>query len=108
MAATIEDIERDIQEAIATGFRGRLLAQGQARSIIWRGGVLPEDAPDFSPLLSYDLLSYGYSLLSRGLRLLELEGNPDNARLAFEHAASAIEAVIAKGDAYRAGSASGF
>ena len=99
MAATIEEIERDIQAATAAGFRGSLLARGQARSIIWRDGVLPEDAPPFSPLLSYDLLSYGYSLLGMGLRLLELEGNPDNARLAFEHAAGAIEAVIAKGDA---------
>jgi len=65
--------------------------------MIWRDGVLPEEAPDFSNLLSYDLLSYGYSLLSHGLRLLELGGDPDVARIAFEHSAGAIEAVTAKG-----------
>lgn len=99
MAATIEEIERDIREAIAAGFRRNLLARGQARSMIWRDGQLPDGAPPFSSLLSYNLLSYGYSLLSMGIRLLELEGNLDIARLAFEHAAGAIEAVIAKGDA---------
>ena len=98
MAATVEAIEANIRAALAPGFREQLLARGQARSIIWRDGVLPEDSPPFSPTLSYDLLSYGYSLLDLGIRLLELGGNPDVARLAFENAAGAIEAVIAKGD----------
>lgn len=98
MATSLEEIEASIRDAIASGFRGNLLARGQARSIVWRDGQLPTDAPRFSPLLSYDLLSYGYSLLSHGLRLLEREGNPEVARLAFEHAAGAIEAVIAKGE----------
>ncbi len=99
MAASLEAIEASIREAVTPGFRDRLLAQGQARSMIWREGVLPDDAPDFSILLTYDLLSYGYALLSQGLRLLEKEGDRDLARIAFEHAASAIEAVIAKGEA---------
>ena len=64
--------------------------------MVWRDGVLPPEAPPFSPLLSYDLLSYGYSLLSLGLRLLEKEGSAVIARTAFEHAAEAIEAVVAK------------
>lgn len=74
MASTIEAIEADIETASAPGFRGRLLARGQARAIIWRDGVLPPNAPGFSPLLSYDLQSYGYSLLGLGLRLRELGG----------------------------------
>lgn len=98
MASTVESIEADIETASAPGFRGRLLARGQARAVIWRDGVLPPDAPDFSSLLSYDLQSYGYSLLGLGLRLRELGGSPDRARMAFEQAASALEAVIAKGD----------
>ena len=98
MATTIEAIDTDIEGAIALGFRGRLLARGQARAIIWRDGVLPPEAPGFSPLLSYDLQSYGYSLLGLGLRLRELGGSPDRARIAFEQAATALEAVIAKGD----------
>lgn len=97
MAKSIEAIEASIREAVTPGFREKLLARGQARSMIWRDGVLPDDAPPFSSLLSYDLLSYGYALLSHGLRLLEKEGDPNLARIAFEHAAGAIEAVIAKG-----------
>ncbi|WP_119459736.1 DEAD/DEAH box helicase [Rhodospirillaceae bacterium SYSU D60014] len=97
MAATIEAIEASIRDAVALNFRGKLLAKGQARSMIWRDGVLPEDAPPFSNLLSYNLISYGYGLLSHGLRLLEGNGDREVARIAFEHAAGAIEAVIAKG-----------
>ena len=77
--------------------RNSLLARGEARSIIWREGALPDDAPNFSLLLSYDLLSYGYGLLGLGLRLRELGGNGDLARAAFEHAASGIGRAIAAG-----------
>lgn len=65
--------------------------------MIWRDGVLPEDAPAFDDLLSYDLLSYGYSLLGLGLRLVEASGSQTLAQRAFEGAASAIESVIARG-----------
>lgn len=97
MAESTKAIEASIREAVTPGFREKLLARGQARGMIWRDGVLPDDAPPFSSLLSYDLLSYGYALLSHGLRLLEHEGDRPLARVAFEHAAGAIEAVIAKG-----------
>ena len=65
--------------------------------MIWRDGVLPPDAPGFSPQLSYDLHSYGYILLGLGLRLRELGGDPARARVAFEQAATALEAVMSKG-----------
>ena len=65
--------------------------------MIWRDGVLPPDAPAFSPQLSYDLNSYGYALLGLGLRLREMEGDAAKARSAFEQAATALEAVVAKG-----------
>lgn len=97
MASTVEAIIENIRTAIEPGFRARLLARGQARSMMWRDGVLPDDAPPFSPLLSYDLLSYGYSLLSHGLRLLERGSDSDLARTAFEHAAGAVEAVMTNG-----------
>ena len=77
MASTIEDLESAINQAIAPGFRGRLLDRGQARSMIWKDGVLPPNAPRFSPDLSYDLLSYGYSLLGMGMRLREMDGTPE-------------------------------
>lgn len=92
MPTTVDGIVADINEASAPGFRGRLIARGQARAMIWRDGVLPPDAPAFSPQLSYDLHSYGYSLLGLGLRLGELGGDPAHARIAFEQAGTALEA----------------
>ncbi len=91
-------ISAAITEAAAAGFRGKLIAQGQARAMIWRGGVLPPDAPQFSPQLSYDLHSYAYGLLGLGLRMLEMNGDPNQARVAFVQAATALESVIAKGN----------
>ena len=98
MPTTPEAIAADIAEAATAGFRGRLIARGQARAIIWRDGALPPDAPAFAPQLSYDLHSYGYALLGLGLRLRELGGDAAQARTAFEQAATALEAVIAKGN----------
>ena len=73
---TAESIHADIDQAVTPGFRARLITRGQARAMIWRDGVLPPGAPGFSSQLSYDLHSYGYSLLELGLRLLELGGDP--------------------------------
>lgn len=96
MASNIEELQANIEQAIEEGFRNRLIARGQSRSMIWRDGVLPESAPEYSEFLSTDLLSFAYGLLSQGLRLLELGGNPTIARAAFEHAAEALEAAIAR------------
>lgn len=67
--------------------------------MIWRDGTLPEDAPPFDALLSHDLLSYGYTLLEHGLELSDLDGPAEPSRRAFENAATAIESVIARGEA---------
>lgn len=98
MPTNPEAIIAAITDAATAGFRGRLIARGQARAMIWRDGVLPPDAPAFSPQLSFDLHSYAYGLLGLGLRLLELGGDPNQARIAFEQAATALEAVMAKGN----------
>ncbi|MGW3541283.1 DEAD/DEAH box helicase [Nocardia niigatensis] len=97
MPEDVAAIESIIREAISPGFRRRLLARGEARGMIWRDGELPADAPAVDPLLSYDLLSYGYALLGNGIRLLEADGDRGLGRQAFENAAIAIEAVIARG-----------
>lgn len=97
MASTLEELRSNIHEAVEAGYRQQLLARGQARGMIWRAGELPIDAPDFSPLLSEDLLSFGYSLLLHGLRYLDLGGDFETARQAFEVAAESIEAVVARG-----------
>lgn len=99
MATSPEAIAQVIAEATAPGFREGLLARGQARSMVWRDGVLPPEAPQFSTLLTYDLLSYAYALMNQGLRLLDQRAEQAAARSAFEHAASAIEAAIARGRA---------
>lgn len=92
-----EGIEAAVRTATGGGFRGNLLARGQARSLIWRDGQLPADAPNFAAQLSYDLLSYGYSLLDMGLRLLDDNGDPDIARSAFEQAGEALESLVVHG-----------
>lgn len=97
MPTTASAIEAVIAEVATPGFREKLIARGQARAMIWRDGALPDGSPTFSPLLSYDLHSYGYSLLGLGLRLRELGGDPSYARLAFQQSATALEAAIAKG-----------
>ena len=97
MPTNLEAITAAIADAATKGFRGKLIARGQARGMIWREGLLPPDAPAFSPQLSFDLHSYAYGVLGLGLRLLELDGDPNQARIAFEQAATALEAVIAKG-----------
>jgi superfamily II DNA/RNA helicase len=92
-----EEAAAAIRAATSRGYRNDLLAKGQARALIWREGLLPPGAPAFSDLLSYDLLSYAYSLAMQGLRLLDQQSELDAARLAFENAASALEAVTSRG-----------
>ncbi|AOT03244.1 hypothetical protein ASPU41_07705 [Arthrobacter sp. U41] len=102
-------MSRDAQALVAAlnaatdaGFRSRLLARGQAQSMIRRDGVLPNGSPEFSPLLDADLLNYGYALLADGMDLLEeLEADGDGettsqvevARLAFIQSSYALEAA---------------
>lgn len=97
MVTSPEAVAQLIAEATAAGFRDDLLAKGQARAMVWRDGVVPPEAPRFSTLLTYDLLSYAYSLMNQGLRLLDQQAEFGAARSAFEHAASAIEAATGRG-----------
>ncbi|MBR1033589.1 DEAD/DEAH box helicase [Bradyrhizobium liaoningense] len=97
MATTIDELQTSIRQAVGAGFRGRLLDRGEARSMIWRDGALPPGSPGFAPSLSYDLMSYAYALLGMGLRLREAGGDETIARLAFEHAAMALESMLLRG-----------
>lgn len=98
MPTTVDAIQADIDAAVVPGFRNRLIARGQARAMIWRDGVLPPQAPLFSNQLSVDLHGYGYALLEMGLRLRALGGDRNRARVAFEQAGTALEAVMARGE----------
>ena len=98
MARSLDGIEAQVRESTTSGFHHELLARGQARAMIWRDGELPDDAPKFTPLLTYELLSYGYTLLNLSIAILERSGDAVLARKGFENAASAIESAIAKND----------
>lgn len=102
MTRDAQALVADLNAATDAGFRGRLLARGQAQSMIRRGGVLPNGSPEFSTFLDADLLNYGYALLANGLDLLEdleAEGNGETsdqvevARLAFIQSSYALEAA---------------
>lgn len=100
MAREADDLAESLAAATDSGFRGRLLARGQAQSMIRRAGILPQDAPRFSPFLDADLLNYGYAMLSTSLDLLEAaEGDDDMsvqitlAREGFIQSSYALEAA---------------
>ncbi|MCV0416510.1 MAG: DEAD/DEAH box helicase [Brevundimonas sp.] len=97
MPSNIDAISAAVRRATEQGFRDQLLAKGQARAMVWRDGRVPDGGPRFARGLSYDLLAYGYSLLTQGLRLLEGDGDHDLARTACAAAAEALEAVVANG-----------
>ena len=95
----LEETQNLVRAALEPEYRGKLLARGQARAMIWRAGKLPPNPPEFSSHLSYDLLSYGCSLLSLGIRLREGDHTDKPlARKAFKRAGEAIESVVSKGN----------
>ena len=95
---TLEEITNTVSEAISPDYRDRLIAKGQARSMILRDGTLPDGGPHFSQYLQYDLKSYAYALLDLALRLRDYSPQDPLARTAFEQAANALSAAITNGD----------
>ena len=93
-----ELIDNLITEHLDPNFRGRLLDRGLSRSMIWKNGVLPDNSIQYSEDLTYELLSFGYSMLS--LALKSSDGNGDeNLRIqAFEKAAIALMTILNNGD----------
>ena len=82
--------------------RGRLLALGLARGMVWRDGVVPEGAPDFPVQLTDDLLDFGYGLLALGLELRDANRELATVRQfptdeAFRVAAEALESAVRRG-----------
>lgn len=69
MPSDPEDIWASIVPLLDPGARGRLIAKGLARGIVWRDGQLPSGASRFAPQLSAQLLDFGYGLLAAGLEL---------------------------------------
>jgi superfamily II DNA/RNA helicase len=95
------DLAARLETATAPQFRQRLLARGQAQSMIRRDGILPEDSPQFSAYLDDDLLSYSYALLSTSIHLLDATDSENDAaterrqlvRIGFMQASYALEAA---------------
>jgi hypothetical protein len=98
MPRNADEITRSIEQAIRPGFRGRLLARGLARNLIWSKGNIPEGGQRFEELLTSNLLSYGVGLFQLGLELRTLERDNVTAINAFGRAGEAIESVIRDGD----------
>lgn len=94
----LEQLETVVSRALEPAFRAKLLARGQARSLIWRDGVLPIGSPSFSESLSYDLVSYGDTLLLLALHVRNAGGNERLTRHAFNQAGEVLEAVVVNGD----------
>jgi hypothetical protein len=98
MPRPVEEIVKRIDETTRPGYRGRLLARGLARNLIWSKGILPQGSNQFSPSLSSDLLSYGLGLFHLGLELRTQDRTRIAAIDAFARAGEAIESVIRDGD----------
>lgn len=92
-----ELIEELITDYLKPEFRGRLIDRGLSRSMIWENGILPKNSSDFSDELTYDLLSYGYSLLSLAIKGINNGINENLRNQAFEKAATALMTVIYNG-----------
>jgi hypothetical protein len=94
---TIEELTEFLLRATADGARGRLQARGEARAIIRRDGVLPNDAPPFGETIDTDLSEYAFSLLRAAMALREAGGNADVWRRGFARAGNAFEALVQNG-----------
>ena len=93
----LEQREQVVAAALEPAFRRQLLARGQARSLIWRNGVLPDRAPSFVETLSHDLVGYGTALLLHAMSVRRHGGDQHLVQRAFIQAAEAIEAVVVNG-----------
>lgn len=97
MAESTERLMHRLQEAVAPGFRERLLDKGLARGLIWQDGQLPPDAPPFPRSLTEDLLDYAHTVMAMALRLRSQTMNSPLLERAFLVAGEAIEAAVHRG-----------
>lgn len=102
MAQNPEAISETLAALVEPQARGRLLARGLARGMVWRDGVVPEGAPDFSANLTRDLLDFGYGVLALALELRDANRTRPadeqfETREALRVAAEAIESAVRRG-----------
>ena len=99
MANNLAAIVERLNGLIEPVARGRLLARGLARGLLWRDGVLPLGAPQFTPSLTLDLLDFGYGVLALALELRDANRTREPGAVfqtsdAFRVAAEAIESAV--------------
>jgi hypothetical protein len=99
MANNLTAIVERLNGLIEPAARGRLLARGLARGLLWRDGVLPLGAPQFTPSLTLDLLDFGYGVLALALELRDANRTREPGAVfqtsdAFRVAAEAIESAV--------------
>jgi hypothetical protein len=102
MARDPDALERELASLLQPDARGRLLARGLARGMVWRNGIVPDGGPAFAPALSGDLLDYGYGVLALALELRDANQHAGPRRMfdttpAFSAAAEAIESSVRRG-----------
>src|ERR1700683_5644258 len=99
MANNLTAIVERLNGLIEPAARGRLLARGLARGLLWRDGVLPLGAPQFTASLTLDLLDFGYGVLALALELRDANRTREQGAVfqtsdAFRVAAEAIESAV--------------
>src|SRR4051812_4867693 len=103
MARDPRAIEAALRPLLEPNARGRLLARGLARGMIWREGRVPLGGPSFPEDLTDDLLHFGYGVLALALELRD--ANLEQAEAdelfetdeAFRVAAESIESAARRG-----------
>ncbi len=103
MALDFQRIAEQLDLLIEPNARARLLARGLARGMVWKNGIVPEAGPDFSPVLTSDLLDFGYGILALALELRDANRLPAPSKQfetteALRVAAEAIESAVRRGD----------
>ncbi|MEO8195744.1 MAG: DEAD/DEAH box helicase [Thermoanaerobaculia bacterium] len=98
MSESLTVVEAKLQQAVAPGYRARLVDRGLARGLVWVDGELPDGAPAFRTSLTADLLDYGYAVLGMALRARQAGGNEELLERAFLVAGEAIEAAVHRGN----------
>lgn len=104
MALDPDRIRATLDELIHPDARGRLLARGTARGMVWRGGELPKEAHKFPPELTPDLLDFGYGVLALALELRDenRKRSPESRYQTTEYfrvASEALESAARHGSA---------
>ncbi len=94
---TVEELQTFLAAATQENVRGRVLDRGEARAIIRRDGVLPEDAPPLGDALDTDLSEYAFSLLRASLATREREADPGIWKAGFFAAGRSFESLVRNG-----------